>query len=89
MDKATFIERIKALNTIKSVNGIEYRIDDVDDKYIEGTRLSTGKSFKIPMNKLYQAYSDLKDTVITTSTLKPYVDRVQSPSLAILKAIAK
>ncbi|WP_052081985.1 hypothetical protein [Porphyromonas macacae] len=52
-----------------------------------GTRESTGKHFKIIIDRLYNAYYELKVSgiKINTTTLKKYVNGVQSPSLAILK----
>ena len=49
---------------------------------IVGTRDDTQGSFEIDINKLYDAYNTCE--TINTSTLKPYVDRVQSPAYAIL-----
>lgn len=89
MDKVAFINFVAALGTVFSETGIEYRIISVDDSLITGIRLSTGKSFKIRTESLYRAYKDFvsRKELLTTTALKPYVDRVQSPSLAILKVV--
>lgn len=88
MEFQDFLNRIKKLKTAKSERGTLYTIDLVTDKDIRGYRQSTKKLYHINTQQLYRAFIELKEKNknITTTSLKPYVDRVQSPSLAILKA---
>ena len=88
MDFDDFISRIKKVKTAESERGVIYSIDIVTDKDISGLRQSTKKPYHINTKDLYKGYVELKDkgVNITTTALKQYVDRVQSPSLAILKA---
>lgn len=89
MDKVAFIKFVAAQGTVFSVTGVEYRIISVDASLITGIRLSTKKPFEIRTESLYRAYRDFvsQKELLTTKALKPYVDRVQSPSLAILKVV--
>lgn len=89
IDKHSFIQKVKSLGTISSVTGKEYCITSASSSYIIGIRLSNDKPFKISTDRLYAAFTDLseKGLPITTTTLKAYVDRTQSPSLAILNAL--
>ena len=85
ISKEEFISRIDNVHSATSIEGKEY--DEIHIckpalKYIEGTRNSAGKSFKIQISKLYEAYCKLD--IINTATLKDYVNRVQSPAMAIL-----
>ncbi|MDE6397042.1 MAG: hypothetical protein K2K84_07210 [Muribaculaceae bacterium] len=73
------------MNKAVSVNGTIYEKIHISNDKICGIRTSTSKNFEIPINKLYKAYYELKE--FNTKTLKPYVDRVQSPSLAILRQV--
>lgn len=85
ISKEEFISRIDKIHSATSIEGNEYNEIHICKpalKYIEGTRSSTGKSFKIQINKLYEAYYKLD--IINTVTLKKYVARVQSPAMAIL-----
>lgn len=68
-----------------SVTGIRYININSEGVNITGIRESTSNPFSINSLKLYQALCELD--IFTTSSLKPYVDRVQSPSLAILKEL--
>ncbi len=85
LSKEEFIQRISQITTATSVTGIVYSQIKCDGTYINGLRETTGAGFAISLDKLYTAYNELTD--FTTTSLKPYVDRVQSPSLAILLAI--
>lgn len=91
MEKNEFISKIRNLGTVKSVTGIIYRIDSVNDKYIVGTRLSTHNEFKIETDGLYRAYCDISKEIIpmTTPALRDYINRTQSPALAIIKSLLK
>lgn len=91
MEKNEFISRIKKLGAVESVSGIVYRIDSINDGYIVGTRLSTLKEFKIETDGLYQAYCDISRgvTQMTTTALRAYVNRTQSPALAIIMSLRK
>lgn len=91
MEKNVFISRIKKLGAVESVSGFVYRIDSINDRYIVGTRLSTLKEFKIETDGLYQAYCDISRgvTPMTTTALRAYVNRTQSPALAIIMSLRK
>ena len=91
MEKKEFISRITNLGEVESVTGVNYRIVSINDKYILGTRLSTLREFKIETDKLYRAYCDISNGVIqmTTTALCAYVNRTQSPALAIIKSLRK
>lgn len=80
----TFIVKIRKIRHAVSVTGEEYVCIHCDNNVCTGIRESTKESFEINLRKLYQAYKECE--VINTSTLKPYVDRVQSPSYTILIA---
>lgn len=75
-----FVERVKAVDYAVGIEGQTYRCVSCDDEYYFGIR---GTAFKINLHKLYEAY--LTCRLINTSTLKEYVNGVQSPSYAILK----
>lgn len=78
-----FVEIIKTVKQAKSAQGnATYVITYCDDKLCLGIRKPKNTSFEIKVPKLYEAYCQC-DTINTVS-LKPYVPRVQSPSLAIL-----
>jgi len=83
--KEEFIKAISKINSATSVTGMMYSNIRFENGMIIGMRESTLRPFTIKVDKLYNAYKDLKE--FTTLSLKPYVDRVQSPSLAILIAI--
>lgn len=80
---------VKSLDTVYSVRGKEYRILSVDGASIIGTRPAPAEPFEINTERLYEAYTNIvrNDLPLTTTTLKPYVDRRQSPALAILKTL--
>lgn len=82
-----FIQAINQLHVVYSVQGVKYSGIFATRNEITGLRESTHKGFSIKSQSLYQAYQDLDISNLTTAALKPYVDRVQSPSLAILKAL--
>lgn len=79
-----FSSAIKNISSAQSVTGINYTGLSVEDEKIIGVRESTNVPFSISLKRLYDAFCEVK--VFTTGSLKPYVDRVQSPSLAILIA---
>ncbi len=79
-----FVRKIKEVDYAVGIKGQTYSRISCDDKWYCGVRESSHAMFKIDLQKLYDGY--LKCTVINTSTLKKYVDRVQSPSYAILMA---
>ncbi len=91
MNRAEFIEKLKKLGGAESVSGIVYRIDAVNDQYVIGTRLSTLKPFKIETDGLFRAYQDALagKIAMTTTALRPYVNRTQSPALAIIMSLRK
>ena len=76
-----FREKIKSINIAESVSGISYEFK-VENNEIIGIRKSTMKPFTISIKNLYEAYTNLN--IFNTSALKEFVNRVQSPSLAIL-----
>ncbi len=82
---------MKRIGSAKSVQGVLYRIDMVNDKYVIGTRSSTLNEFKIETDGLLMAYNDIvnKKIPMTTTALRDYVNRTQSPALAIIKALHK
>lgn len=79
-----FCDSIRNINLAESEKGIIYSSIQIIGDKVYGIRESTNVPFSISLPKLYFAYINVPR--INTSTLKPYVDRVQSPSLAILKA---
>jgi len=89
MEKHDFISNIKKLETVESVSGVVYRIHTVNDKYVIGTRLSTLNDFKIETDGLFRAYNDILAGKIsmTTTALRDYVNRTQSPALAIIMSL--
>lgn len=91
MERSDFISNLKKLGEAESISGVMYRIDSVNDKYIIGTRLSTLKEFKIETYGLYNAYNDIIAGKIpmTTTALRDYVNRTQSPALAIIMSLRK
>lgn len=80
-----FRAAIESIDTATSVTGILYSQIKVTGDTIVGVRDTTKAPFRISLSKLYSAYTN--ENIFSTSSLKPYVDRVQSPSLAILKEI--
>lgn len=81
---AEFWNLLESTNEAESVRGEHYSDIQIMGEIITGFRDSTGEPFEINIGKLYKAYKELND--INTTTLKPYVNRVQSPALAILLA---
>lgn len=79
-----FVKRIKSVDYAIGIEGQSYKKINCDNQWYRGVRESSQKMFKIKVQRLYEGY--LNCTVINTSTLKKYVNRVQSPSYAILKA---
>lgn len=89
LSKKDFIEKVKDLKKVVSVMEINYVNLAVAGNRCYGKRESTNESFDVDLDKLYEAYSDCDVSELNTEKLKKYVDRVQSPALAILKAINK
>lgn len=91
MEKAEFILNLKKIGGVESVSGIYYRIDSVCEEYVTGTRLSTLKEFRIETDGLFRAYNDVLTGTIpmTTTALRGYVNRTQSPALAIIMTLSK
>ena len=89
LSKKDFIEKVKDLKKVVSVTGINYVNLSVAGSMCYGKRESTNNPFEVDLDKLYKAYSDCDVSELNTTKLKKYVDRVQSPALAILKAINK
>lgn len=83
ISKDEFIKRLQLITSAKSVTGVKYDNIRIVGNICTGIRTSTQKPFEIYIDRLYEAY--LKCSVFTTTSIKPYVNRVQSPSLAILK----
>ena len=83
ISKQEFIERISKISSAKSLQGKTYVSIHVDGSVCTGIRKSTGKSFKVNLDKVYEVY--IENEEINTAVLKPYVDRNQSPAFAILK----
>ena len=88
MEYSEFITKIKELKTITSVSGKVYRIDMVSNDVLYCMRESY-RSFKSPLKLLYDSCISIlkRGDSINTTSLKRNLDRVQSPSLAILSAI--
>ena len=84
-NKDEFIKAIDNISVARSITGVIYTNIRCDNNHITGIRESTHQSFTINLDSLYKAYSELEE--FSTTALKPYVNRVQSPSLAILIAI--
>jgi len=82
ISKDEFLKRLQCIHSATSVNGAKYLSIQTNGKVCTGIRESTGIYFTIDVDRLYSAYSELKQ--INTKTLKKYVNGVQSPSLAIL-----
>lgn len=82
LSKTEFIDAIAKINNAESITGVKYNNIDVVNGIICGIRESTDEPFSISVDALYNAYSELD--VFNTSALKPYVNRVQSPAMAIL-----
>lgn len=91
MNKRDFLKYISELGSVESVSGIVYTIISVNDQCIIGVRQTTQKEFRIDSDGLYNAYTDMKKgkLELTTTALRNYVNRTQSPALAILIALQK
>lgn len=87
MTKEQFVSKIKSLHYVESITGKTYSYLTVSGNYCSGIRESTGKIFKIDLDDLYAAYVNIDKADLNTANLKKYIDRRQSPGLAILKAI--
>ena len=84
LSKKQFLELLKTVKEATSVQGVHYsQIRVTENKIVTGRRDTTGASFNIEINKLFDAYKENEH--INTSVLKRYItNRVQSPGLAIL-----
>lgn len=82
ISKDEFLKRLRCVHSATSVNGAKYVSIQTNGRICTGIRESTSLYFTIDVDKLYSAYYELER--INTKTLKKYVNRVQSPSLAIL-----
>lgn len=91
MNKTQFINLVKELGSVESVSRVVYLIESVTNQYVIGLRTSTQKPFKIETDGLFAAYNDMINgkLPLTTTALKTYVNRTQSPALAILMALRK
>lgn len=89
VNQLEFIDTIKRLGTVTSSTGREYDILSVSESEIIGVRPNTLHRFTIKTERLYRAYKAVVNDEIplTTTALKKFVPGVQSPSLAILRAI--
>ena len=87
MTKEQFVSKIKNLHYVESITGKAYSHLSVSGNYCSGIRESTGKIFEIDLDDLYAAYVNIDKADLNTANLKKYIDRRQSPGLAILKAI--
>lgn len=84
LTKSEFIDAIKKINNAESVTGVKYSNIEVVNGTICGIRESTSEPFRISVNALYNALMNVDE--INVTTLKPFVNSVQSPALAILIA---
>ncbi|MBR3757691.1 MAG: hypothetical protein IKK62_04595 [Bacteroidaceae bacterium] len=82
ISKDEFLRKIQNVHYAISVTGKKYSSIQIKGNECSGIREDTGKPFVINIDNLYLAYKELEH--INTKSLKKYVDRVQSPSLAIL-----
>lgn len=89
MNKRDFLKYISELGSVESVSGIVYLITSVTEHNIIGIRQTTLKEFRIDSEGLYNAYKDMRNgnLELTTTALRNYVNRTQSPALAILIAL--
>ncbi|MCM1140897.1 MAG: hypothetical protein NC453_20190 [Muribaculum sp.] len=89
MNQQEFIEAVKSLGTVTSSTGKEYDILSVSEFEIIGVRPNTFHRFTIKTERLYRAYISVANDEIplTTTALKRFVPGVQSPSVAILRAM--
>ncbi len=85
LSKDEFTKAIANISIAKSITGVIYTNIRCENNHITGVRESTQQPFTINLDSLYKAYHELKE--FSTTALKPYVNRVQSPSMAILIAI--
>lgn len=82
VNKTEFIDAIKVIDKSVSVTGVQYINIELVNGIICGIRESTKEPFSISLDSLYQAFCEIDK--FTATALKPYVNRVQSPALAIL-----
>ena len=85
ISKEEFLRRISEVHSAESITGRKYLNihTDKERRICTGIRQATKKPFTIRLDRLFEAYYQLDE--ISIATLKEYVDRGQSPSLAILK----
>lgn len=84
LSKSEFVDTIAKINNAESVTGVKYNNIEVVNGIICGIRESTNEPFSISADALFNAYC--KVDVFNTIALKPYVNGVQSPAMAILIA---
>lgn len=84
LSKTEFVDAIAKINYAESITGVKYNDIDVVNGTICGIRESTNEPFYISADALYHAYCEID--IFNTTALKPYVNRVQSPAMAILIA---
>ena len=82
-----FVEYVSKISAVRSIRGVDYVGIHVSGYVCMGKRQSTGHTFTIYLGNLYLAYIQIEPDKWDTKTLKPYLDGVQSPSLAILKEV--
>lgn len=89
MNQQEFTEAVKNLGTVTSSTGKEYDILSVSEFEITGVRPDTFNRFAIKTDNLYRAFIAVANDEIplTTTALKSFVPGVQSPSMAILRAM--
>lgn len=90
LSKQEFVHALSKVTVATSLKGLEYTNITVFGNKIIGERKSTTQPFEISIDKLYDAYKELN--VFSTSSLQYFVNRVQSPAMAIMiasKIIAK
>lgn len=80
--RTEFIDAIKGVNKAESVTGVQYTNIELVNGIICGIRESTNEPFSISVDSLYKAFCEIDK--FTATALKPYVNRVQSPALAVL-----
>lgn len=83
--KKEFIKAISEVKVAESLTGVKYSNICIDEQNITGIRETTGNSFIIKIDSLYDAYEKLN--AFNTNSLKPFVYKQQSPAMAILIAI--
>ena len=89
MNKQEFVSKLrKHLHgevVTSIVENVPYSIEvSIGEGTIKGTRGSSGNSFKIDINELFDAYINC-ERPLTTPKLKNFItNRTQSPALAVL-----